>query len=550
MLAMATPAAAKSKVVLFPVAPLPGEVEMLPAQQMTRVIADELAQEQEIEGVVGREAAAQNATPTKATAGRDHDYRAALAQLAEGEKLAERMRFPQAMRALSRAIDGLTRNLDQIEHYERLLDAYVLLAACHFRRGKEASGAELLDLVARLRPDHTLDRSKYPPVFTSVYEQALSRVLARPRGALRVTSSPAGAEVALNGRTLGNTPLTIGEVVAGEAHVVVRSAGRAQAKIVTVREGATEEVHVALGGAEGGSLADALAGNRFDRDTRKLARGLAKDVGGDFVVLLAMGKSEGLYMIAGFLGNVRTGKWTRLTPATPDYDLLSDTIEAHRLASDVGRRVRGDFGASLSDDALVFLDGKPSRAGASALLPARETHVAVATPSAARERGPIAPAPPPQPEPIHLVPPPVEPPPEALAGERRPIGAASSERPPARPSERLPEPRRGRTRERDKGGRAPIVADQDPAAPVELDLELVTPRDPPRAVAAALVAEEKSGPWGRPDIEAKADQGSIMDRPWFWPVMAGVTAAAAGGAVYFLFLRDRDPNSVKVYAVW
>lgn len=66
-------------------------------------------------------------------------------------------------------------------------------------------------------------------------------------GVLNVVSEPAFAKVYLDGKPLGDTPLVVGDVVVGSHKLYFEAEGHEPLEVVaTVREGATEEVSVAL----------------------------------------------------------------------------------------------------------------------------------------------------------------------------------------------------------------------------------------------------------------------------------------------------------------
>ena len=110
------------------------EVETGPAEQMTRAIMTELESQSRLEAVAGETPAGALTKPDtgRRPARSDSDYRAALTALKEGAKQAQKLRFPQAIRALRRGIDGLADNLEFLDDYTRMIDAYVLLAVAYF----------------------------------------------------------------------------------------------------------------------------------------------------------------------------------------------------------------------------------------------------------------------------------------------------------------------------------------------------------------------------------------------------------------------------------
>jgi hypothetical protein len=61
-------------------------------------------------------------------------------------------------------------------------------------------------------------------------------------GRLSISSEPSGAEVSIDGRVYGTTPLTLGDVTPGERRIVLKLAGREVRQTVQVESGATASV--------------------------------------------------------------------------------------------------------------------------------------------------------------------------------------------------------------------------------------------------------------------------------------------------------------------
>ncbi len=530
-------ALAAPKVVVFPVVPLAGQVELQPAQQMTRAIMEEFKQQGEkVQTVEGQEPAAAVTAPDsgRKPAKSDVEYRAALGQLKEGAQQAQKLRFPQAIRALRKGIEGTVKNLDLLDDYNKLLDAYVLLAVAYFRKGQQSAGADVLAEVARLRPDLELDPGQYPPVFISVFDQARARALSRPRAGVRVTSAPAKAEVIVNGRVMGTTPLVVDELIPGEQHLVLKLGENVWSKAVEAREGDIVDVHgnLGAGGPDAAvTMGDAIAANRFDQEVRKTARQAGRNANADLVLVMAMGMGDRMYTLSSFLGNVKSGKWVAIKAVAPDLDLLSDSIEAHTLVRDVVTKLDA-FDPALGDDTLAFVAGRPM-ATARRTTALKETHVAFVSPSlkvAATDRGPVQPvtrAPVASPQTA-------EPVVNASSGEsgldegdaasRRPIGSRGPVSPtmPATRTTPTPEPVTRTTPVVVVPRRAEPPVTVTPVAPTPVTPTVVKPTEP-------VAAREplRRGAAGRGPVVA-GDLGiEIDDQPALVPVKGGTAAPVA-----------------------
>ncbi len=591
----------KSKVVVFPVVPLAGEVDAGPAREMSEALVDELKGSDNIEVVIGSEPAAavsaeaSGRRPTKS----DNAYRVALRELADGARQAQRLRFPQAIRALTQGIAGLTDNLDLLEDYRQLVDAYVLLAVAHFRRGQQAAGTDVLEDVARLVPDLELDPAQYPPVFLNVFADVQKRALERPRGSLHVTSAPAGAKVFLNGKPMGTTPLLIEEVIPGANHLVVRLDDAAWGRVVKVTEGRTTEQHANLGA--GGpdaplTLGDAMAANRLDREARATARRLGREQGGDYVLLAVIGKGKGVYAVGSVLGSTRNGKWETLAPAAPDFDMLSTAIEAHNIARDVAAKVV-NFDSNVNEAVVPFIAGKAMRSPThgKGLPEQHATFVKTGLPTARAARQPVVasgegtPAPSRAPvesaatAPARREPPPVtdtsrEPVSLPAVASRMPAKEERHDSTPKEDSKAVPtsQPASAAAARRPVGKNAAGFAPELAAIPLEAPppkkkAEAAAPRRGPvvgaetgidkpekgdlgESIAAVEAAKGGSGPLAASppaDLAAEAGGGigPLWEKWWFWTGV-GVAAVGLGAGSYLLFFNDFEPTSARVSAQW
>jgi len=545
----------KTKVVVLPVVAIGADVPESVAEALTLALREDLGRSAELEVALARRPVEVASAAARTT--RLEVYRAALAELEEGERQSERLRYPQAIAALDKSIAGLVAAPEFIENYDRLVNAYLLLAVAYFSRGQQSPGTAALEQLVRLRPDMQLDAGRYPPVFVNTFEDVRARLLARSRGSLVVTSAPPGARVELNGVGLGETPLVIDEIAPGENDLVVRGTSGAVGKTVVVDEGAVVEQHATLGGSS--NFADAytasVSGNVFDDAVRQLARRIAREQGGEYALCGAAARSSDGYAVAFYLGTTRTSQWAALESVTVDADLLSASLELHRVTRGLLAK-RKAWKGDASGETAVFMPERSVRPLASSgSLP----HVAFVTsgragpsdataraleagaPSArgpimAEERTPVAASPPPSPpRPARL----------AIAADESHGGAPPQ---PAVASARptLPDlfvrAREGSTESTARAstsGKGPVTPTPD------LFLPSVS------STRAAPVGAMAAGPAGAtPAVATEAGGAStrLWQQWWFWSaVVAG--AAVVGGGTY-IYLSVRAPTSATVYAVW
>jgi hypothetical protein len=102
----------------------------------------------------------------------------------------------------------------------RLFQGRVALARGDLPRARAA-----FEATAAGAPELRLEPGEYPPHVRKAFADARAAVLARPAERLRVESDPPGAEVELDGRLVGRTPLDV-SVRKERCRLVVRAIGR------------------------------------------------------------------------------------------------------------------------------------------------------------------------------------------------------------------------------------------------------------------------------------------------------------------------------------
>ncbi|MCP4220215.1 MAG: PEGA domain-containing protein, partial [bacterium] len=100
---------------------------------------------------------------------------------------------------------------------ETLYRVVVSLAYTHFTINENQAARELLEKLVRAKPLHQLDPEFYPPKFLALLEEAQKKVL----GSFHLVTTPAGADVFLDNKKIGKTPVTIPGMPAGSHHLKV-----------------------------------------------------------------------------------------------------------------------------------------------------------------------------------------------------------------------------------------------------------------------------------------------------------------------------------------
>ncbi len=559
---------AANKVLVLPVVPLSSDqIGTKAAKEMTAAIIEELGLNPEMKAVRGsfpkgsRYKKETGRKPVKS----DAEYRRGLRKLSEGEKHSKRLRFPKAISALSTAIKLLNRNIEFVSDYDRFIEGHMLLAIAYFRRGKESKGVDLLEKVLRYRPTMALDANQYPPIFVRIFERTRDRMLAREPGEISVKSDAPQAEVFLNGVLMGNTPVEIDQVFPGKNHLVVKTQkGASWGRLVNVRSGQQREVKAAFGkGSSKNKLSakEVVAQNRFDLDTRRFLLQEGKKKRTNYVLSLGVGSGLGVFVVSGFVGDVRTGKWIRLSPLSPDVDMLSVSIEANSLAQNLSSAFR-DFSPVVENQTVAYIESKEmvgvvgqanTEVTYESFFDASELKRSRVLAKKPTGRAPLVAAQntsvPPRNESSSVS--------REANTTRTPIGVAA-QRGAAFPSRAdranqapAPSPKRvaplsrsnaGPQRSSGRAGRGPLVRTGNENLGGN-EILRDSDRAATRVGASAVPMTQDLSLDGRYDTP-------VTEEWWFWSSIGVTSLALAGAATWYFFLQDGEPTSVTVNAEW
>jgi hypothetical protein len=134
------------------------------------------------------------------------------------------LELPKAIAQLQDAVDQLGAVLPYVRKQE-LADAMLALAVAHAQKGaRRASNAALIRLLT-WRADYELDDKRFPPFIAGPLEDARRAVSRLARGAVKIQSEPPGAQVFVDGRYAGVTPLTADGLLVGEHYVTFKRIG-------------------------------------------------------------------------------------------------------------------------------------------------------------------------------------------------------------------------------------------------------------------------------------------------------------------------------------
>jgi len=568
----ASAASARPMVVLLPFVPLtPLADEMAP--RATELLAAELKARDEVRLVP--------ALPERSGAGRSHAQAdaaeaqaAARTGLARAAEQARSGRHGQAAETARRALAQLTaRPLALDEAGSELIESgEVLLAVERLLAGDEDGSDAALAALVRLAPGRSLSAADYPPAFLRAHEAVRKRLLAAPRGALRIgaPAGPGAARVLLDGKRLRAAPVLLTNALPGEHFVRVERGGEAWAERIVVIAGVESKVAPQLGQVDSiGELSAALSLGVLDRATAGRAAKIAKAASAQAAVVGVVMKEAEVISLRSFL--VRGERVVALPPVSLDREMLGAPLAMLKLADEVQQDLTGTSPAPAS---LPITLGPQVGEEASALA---EFSVAPPPPGWAAQKAPepgapeqadrapakAAAAPDPQPAPAQTPPPAATSPAEpgqrrvAMPGEKPnkgPAGAAATPAPEtAAPATGTPTP-------------APETAARKPAVPEQSEpsRSLVIPRkrsgeadaaDAPAQVTSERVKIASPPPQQRLEalepesIKSVREPEQNKNHALLW-ILAGVLVAGGLAGGLYVYENGRTPSTASVSATW
>ncbi len=273
--------------------------------------------------------------------------------LDEGRVLYERADPAQAIPILEDAVQAFNATMAYTTENRSLIEALLLLGFAHIVTGEEDTARKAFGRVVQLDPHRELDAINYAPRIVGFYAEVREQVLARGFGSIEVLTELPGAEVWVDGRRVGLTPMVVDDLPVGRHFLaVVGTGGYRSFGLVEIEAGGR---NVARVGLDDRTLAEPERSDRGrSRQTEQLYRSLAEHLQADAILLGGVDESGELGMQ---LYALHTGSFSKvlhtdpmgdpygsaadLAPAMAAYltasgDLRPDRVSPKVLALDVG----------------------------------------------------------------------------------------------------------------------------------------------------------------------------------------------------------------------
>ncbi len=165
----------------------------------------------------------------------------------KGREAYDSLELDQAIDFLQNAISKYERNVSYLDSTRPLSDAYIALGASYILRGEEKTGKRALVSAIHIDPLAQPDPRIFNPSMMEIFNDARDEAQNSPRGAVNVISNPGYAEVHLNGKFIGVTPLSKGDIPSGRQIFQLRQDGyRTYGRVVDLAPHTEESISGSL----------------------------------------------------------------------------------------------------------------------------------------------------------------------------------------------------------------------------------------------------------------------------------------------------------------
>ncbi|MCB0326627.1 MAG: PEGA domain-containing protein [Bdellovibrionales bacterium] len=150
----------------------------------------------------------------------------------------------------------------------------------------------LLDLEFQ---NHSISTSLYSPDVISFYERSKKDVMKREQGDLLISTQPKGANIRINGKDFGLSPLSISNLSVGEYWISAQQGDQTQSEKIFLSQGQNEKEIKLLSSLSGQGVSeyfDVVDSGKVEADRNAFLDEMGLSLGADIIVFLSAG--EGL----------------------------------------------------------------------------------------------------------------------------------------------------------------------------------------------------------------------------------------------------------------
>jgi hypothetical protein len=236
--------------------------------------------------------------PTRAT---EPLAQRARKHLKKGKEYSESLKPKQAITEFKEALRILRAIFASLGDLSALEEAHLHLGMTYQALGKDRRAAREYRMVLLLNPQRKLDDTMVNPVVVESFDKERQRLLTSMTGSISLISKPPAAQVHMNGKLMGYSPITIPGVYPGEHYFTMEHDGyQTWFGVLKVKPGELEKKEVFL--AEGRRIRWVRLRNRIGhagigragaQDVEKFANA----VGADWLLLAVVSHLGGQVML-------------------------------------------------------------------------------------------------------------------------------------------------------------------------------------------------------------------------------------------------------------
>jgi hypothetical protein len=153
----------------------------------------------------------------------------------KGREAYQTLDLDPAIEHLASALNKYERNAAFVSDIRAVAKVLMLLGATHILRGDEKTGALRLRQAIAVDPTVDPDPRIFNPGMRQIFQEAVGQLANRPLGTISVTSNPSYAEVYLDGKFVGVTPMAADSIQEGRHFVrFVKEGYRSRGNVIDV----------------------------------------------------------------------------------------------------------------------------------------------------------------------------------------------------------------------------------------------------------------------------------------------------------------------------
>lgn len=368
----ALPAAAATKTVVVPYAPLFESIPRATGERFSGYLIDSLRNNDAVEmvelpGETDAAAGAPGVSSKAATPEQRAAVAAALEDIEKGKALLKKRNVKPALDAFTRAVDAFEKNGPAVEDVAPLIEANLKRAVCLYFMGREDEASRVnLPAALRLKPDLMLKagtgENEYGERFVTRFEEVRKQLMAGGTGDVRVDTAPPNAKVWVDNRETPPSPVVIKGLIPGTHYITIKlPATDPYVQTIEIKKGALARISPDAGEAKPAGmisgLLDSLGKNNLDDKVVGQLKTIATKSGAELIVLggaFAQGKDMG---IVTFLYSTKKPGMVELRRVTTDRDLLGVTVDINSLANQISDRLK-QWGDPITLPRPVAADAK------------------------------------------------------------------------------------------------------------------------------------------------------------------------------------------------